>query len=255
MKGGKELLLAHIQMKVVICEDNKMYAERIESNISKYAMIEDNNIHVLLNTPYPKEVVQLIETEEVDCFFLDIDLGDELSGLDLAKIIRKKLPLASIIFVTTHEEMQHLVFKYKVEALDYIIKDKDEDAVVPALKSAFEKYRMLGKQDNLKMFQIEKGEYTKNVKIDDILYFKASDAAHRVHLITVNGEYEFSDSLNKIEDVDESFFRSHKSYIVNKNNIEEVNWKNKIIIMKNKEECPISFRKVKQLRDILAVNV
>ncbi len=44
-----------------------------------------------------------------------------------------------------------------------------------------------------------------------------------------------------------SFYRCHKSYIVNKNKIEEIDKKHNKIIMKNQEECYVSFRYMKGL--------
>lgn len=247
-------------MKIIICEDNKKYAEHIQNSISKYAFIEDNSIQVVLNTPSPKAVLKFIEQEEVECFFLDIDLGEnEMSGFELAKEIRQNHPYAMINFVTTHNEMMQLAFKYQVEALDFIIKDDDigeafRNDILRALSTAYNKYISVGKKEfgNLKFFQVGIGDYFKNIKIDDILYFKAAETAHKIILVTKNGEFEFFSSLNKVETNEDFYFRCHRSYVVNLNNLSEVNWNTKTIIMNNGDECPISFRKTKALREKIA---
>ena len=51
------------------------------------------------------------------------DLGADINGINLGEEIRQLDPTGYIIFITTHAELSHLTFKYKVEALDYIIKD------------------------------------------------------------------------------------------------------------------------------------
>lgn len=249
-------------MRVIICEDNVQFAKHIQNDISKYAFIEDNSIQVILNTPSPNEVLTTIQRESADCFFLDIDLGErEINGFELAKKIRENNPYAIIIFVTTHSEMMQLAFKYQVEALDFIIKDNlgedFRDAILRALDTSYKKYISIGKKEygNIKFFQVGIGDYFKNIIIEDILYFKAAETAHKVTLVTINGEFEFFSSLNNIEEQEDCFFRCHRGFIVNLTNISEVDWQTKNIIMNNGDECPISFRKIKNLREaLLAAN-
>lgn len=241
-------------MKVVICEDNAVFAKQVESYIMNYAFMEDNGIKVVLNTTFPYELEKYIQIEQVDCFFLDIDFGQDITGLDLAKIIRKSQPLASIIFITTRSEMLYLTFKYQVEALDFIIKDESTDlhqAIVKALAMAFEKYKKIGERLNNRYYQIKMGEYVRNINLDDILYFKVGSLAHKVILSTKQGQFEFHQSLNEIEDFDEMFFRCHRSFIIYIENIQEVNWKLKTVVMKNGDKCPLAFRKLKPLKEVM----
>jgi two-component system response regulator AgrA len=49
------------------------------------------------------------------------------------------------------------------------------------------------------------------------------------------------------EKLDSRFYRCHKSYIVNKDNIKEVDLNNRCIYMINGEECLISTRLLKGL--------
>jgi len=240
-------------MKVAICEDNVVFAKQVESYINNYTFIEENGIKVILNTASPEELAKFIQEEQVDCFFLDIDFGTNINGLELAKIIRAGLPLASIIFITTHNEMLQLTFKYQVEALDFIIKDDEDDlqqSIISALNSAFTKYKNIGEQLDTHYFQIKVGEYVKNI----ILYFKAADVPHKLTLSTKQGFYEFYAKLNELEEtegLDEILFRCHRSYLIHLNNVREINWKSKMIVMQNGEKCPISFRKVKLLKEKL----
>lgn len=238
-------------MKLIICEDNQAFAKQIESYISNFVLIEENSIEIVLNTSSPKEVEAVILEENIDCFFLDIDLGQETTGLDLAKKIRRKLPLASIIFITTHSEMLYLTFKYQVEALDFILKDDEElihQAIIRALKTAFKKYMQLGTHLDMNYFQVKVDEYVKNINLNDIIYFKIGEVAHKVTLLTLQGQFEFYQSLNEIENFNKDFFRCHRGYIINLNNIQEINSKNKEVRMKDGSICPISFRKLADLK-------
>lgn len=241
-------------MKVVICEDDQQIARKIETYIEKYAFIEENAIEVVLNTPNPFVVMKYIKTQHVDCFFIDMDLGTSMNGLELAIEIRRDFPFASIIFVTTHSEMLPLTFKYYVEALDFIIKDEITDlqqSTLKALSTAYIKYNEIGKEKALNCFQIKVGEFTKNIEYTDIISFKAAEVSHKVVLSTIIGKFEFYDTLNAIESYNKKFFRCHRGYIINVSNIAEIHWKRKIILMKDGEAIPISFRRLKSLQNIL----
>lgn len=242
-------------MKVVICEDNTRISNQITNYINKYAYMEDNSIEIVLNSSNPFEVIEFIESQVVDCFFLDIDLGFSINGLDLAILIRKKYPLASIIFVTTHSKMLRLTFKYRVEALDFILKDEFENLqenILEAVKTAYDKYEKIGQQDSPKFSQLKIGEFIKNIDFNEILYFKTAETAHKITLVTLNGQYEFYQSLNIVEENDEKFFRCHKGFVINIDNIQEINRKLKVVRMKNGENCPIAFRRLKSLENTVS---
>lgn len=244
-------------MQVILCEDNEKILQQIATYIENYAMIEDNSIKIVLKSPDSSEVLSYIQSNRADCYFLDIDLGTKVTGIEIAKQIRELDPTASIIFVTTHSEMLRLTFTYRVEAMDFIIKDNISDLkhnVLTALKTAYDKYTKIGKQETTRYYQIKIGEFVKNIDFQKLLYFTVSDVAHKVILYTTQGQFEFYQSLNTIEEMDESFFRIHRSYIINIKNIVEIDKKKKCVIMTNGESCPIAFRRLKALEKIIATS-
>lgn len=237
-------------MKVLICEDNNQISKQIKSFIEKYTFMEENSINIELNSSNPYEVMEFIQTQEIDCFFLDIDLGFPINGIDLALSIRKKFPLASIIFITSHSQMLKLTFKYRIEALDFIIKDDLNNLqknIIETLSTAYNKYIKIGQQQTDNFFQLKIGEYIKNINYNDILYFKTADIAHKISIVTFNGNFDFYQSLNMVENINEKFFRCHKGYVINIGNIEQIDKKLKIVHMKNGDACPIAFRRLKAL--------
>ena len=79
------------------------------------------------STTSGKILEQAKKSENTGVFFLDICLQSEMTGLILAQELRKIQPRCFIIFITSHSEMSILTFQYKVEALDFIIKDSSEN--------------------------------------------------------------------------------------------------------------------------------
>ncbi|NVY53265.1 DHH family phosphoesterase [Listeria monocytogenes] len=128
-------------LPVFICEDNRMQRERLTKYIEDYIMVEHFDMKLELSTGDPFELVSRMPTHQgMGLYFLDIDLGQpDMNGFELAQEIRKFDPRGFIIFITTHAELSYMTFTYKVEALDYIIKDDIDllhDRVLACMKQA-----------------------------------------------------------------------------------------------------------------------
>lgn len=237
-------------MDIVICEDDIEQLERIKTIIENYAMMEDNGINVILATTNPDDVVTFLETEKADCYFLDIDLNHELTGIQIGKLIREEDPIAHLIFVTTHAEMTYLTFVYKLAALDFIIKDYPEllqEKVISTLKEAHRRYMKVGEQEQVQKLQITTAGRTLNVDYHSIYFFEAISNTHKIVLHLENEHIEFYGRLKDFEKVHESLYRCHKSFIVNKNKIEKIDTKAREIFLDNGEVCYASVRLIKGL--------
>lgn len=239
-------------MKVVICEDNQQQQKIIYSILRNYAMINYPSVEFVLIASSADEVLNFIEFNKVDCYFLDIQLGDGYNGLQLAAEIRKQDILASIIFVTDYSEVLKLTFKYKVAALDYIVKTTDtsfSDQLISAFESSIQRYEQLGQIKTMNFFQIKIGELIKNIPYEDILYFETSDNTHKIRLLEKNGVYEFYGKLKDIEQINPTFFRCHKSYIINLQHVSQINKTAKKVEMVNGNECPVSIRAMRNIQN------
>ena len=109
---------------IYICEDNQKELSLFTQYIKDLVSIENIDMEVTLSSSDPYEILQAAAlSQNVGLFFLDIDLKSDINGLALAQRIRKLQPRCFIIFITSHSEMGFLTFEYKVEALDFILKD------------------------------------------------------------------------------------------------------------------------------------
>lgn len=238
-------------MKVVICEDNEIQLAFIQRVIENYAMIEENGIEVVLATSNPNDIVQFLKTEQADCYFLDIDLNHEVTGMVLGDKIRKQDPICSIVFVTTHAEMTYLTFIYKIAALDFIIKDQSDqmkNKIIGALKVAHEKYIQIGQQQVSSKVQIKTNGQIRNIDISAIYFLEASPILHKVIVHLENEHIEFYGRLKDFEQIHDQLYRCHKAFIVNREHIERVDYKERIVYLKNGEKCFASARLIKGLK-------
>lgn len=161
-------------LKVFICEDNKEQRERFSKIVQDIILIENYDIELDLVTSNPNELINYIEHNDLTgVYFLDIDLKSEINGIELAAKIRKYDPRGFIIFVTTHAEMSYLTFMYKVEAMDYIIKDNYnniKERIRQCIVDAHTKYS--AKSTELqKVFTIKSDDKIVNIEYRKILFF------------------------------------------------------------------------------------
>ncbi|MDO5411158.1 MAG: LytTR family DNA-binding domain-containing protein [Lachnospiraceae bacterium] len=241
---------------IYICEDNTKQLEAITKYVRNTIVIEELDMKISLSTNNPHAVLKKLQSaENPGLFILDIDLHSDIDGLVLAQKIRKIAPRCFIIFITSHSEMCFLTFQYKVEALDFIIKDHPEliqSKIHECLLNVMEKYHN-SCDKIIKTFSITLGDHVTTVDLDKILYFETSSNVHRIILHAENRRIEFTSQLKEVEkQLDYRFYRCHRSYIVNKDQISEVNFKTYTIHMKNGDICPLSVRMKKGLKKMLS---
>lgn len=238
---------------IIICEDNKVQRERIESIVENLILIENMHAEVRFVDGDPVRVLEHVkEKQETNLYLLDVNLESTISGIDLAREIRKYDPRGFIVFITSHIEMSYLTFVYKVEAMDYIIKESKEvltKRIKECMDNALERYGNKSGANNNKVFSVKIGDRIENIQYDDIMFFETSSTAHKVTMYCTNRIIEFYSSIKDLEEqLDKQFYKCHRACIVNKNNIKEIDKKNKEAIMKNGQKCFIS---VRQLQDLI----
>ena len=237
-------------LNIFICEDNKTQRNIIKRYIEKTITLENYDIDIKCSTENPYEILEYIKSQEqVGLCFLDIDLNNDIDGLLLAQNIRKYDPRGFIVFITTHSELAYFTFSYLVEAMDFIIKDKPNELyrrIQQCIADAYSKYSSPSNSIHPN-FTLKLPGYELIVPYDDIVYFETSQS-HTIVLHTSDSVVEFNGLLKNIfSSLDNRFFRCHRSYIINKDHIETIYPKKKIIVMDNGDTCILSSKLVKEL--------
>lgn len=239
-------------LKIFLCEDNSNQRNTISKLINNLIKDENFDMDLTISTPYPQDIIDYITNNKTTgLYFLDVDLNSTINGIELAQIIRKYDPSGFIVFITTHEEMSYLTFTYKVEAMDYIVKNNYpfiENRILQCLKLANERYSF--RNDTPKSnFILKSGDKIINVEPSKITFFETSNTIHKIILHTLDSQIEFYAQLKDITKlVDQRFYRCHKSFLVNTDNIENIDTTSRIITMINGEQCPISVKYLKQFK-------
>ncbi|WP_439443413.1 LytR/AlgR family response regulator transcription factor [Listeria aquatica] len=240
-------------LPIFVCEDNKIQRERLVGYINDAIMFEHYDMEIEIASGNPDEVLEAVQKKMgLGLYFLDIDLNHlDFNGFELAKEIRKLDPRGFIVFFTTHAEMTYLTFTYKIEAMDYIVKDNLSDVkerVRACLESVQERLEDDSNMSNYFTFHVSDKKVI-HEKMEDILFFETSPKTHRVVMHSKNRQVEFYAKLKQIENsLGEPFYRCHRSFLVNKDNISEVDMKTGTITMVNGEECIASNKLIKGLQ-------
>ena len=241
-------------LPIIICDDQEEYRAYLENLIKKHICIEELDMDVVLSAGKPDAVLHYIsENRTPFLYFLDVDLKDNsCSGIDLASQIRKHDPRGFIVFITVHNELSHMTFQYRVEAMDYIVKDDSEnvpDRIKQCLLHARELFSSKSNEVH-KTIRLNVGEKVLFFRQEDIVCIQASSNAHKIRIFTHEGIYEQAGSLREMaEQLDENFLHCHKSCIINTAYIKQIDKKRRSVILSNGMECPVSFRRMKALSE------
>lgn len=149
-----------------------------------------------------------------DMFFLDIFMK-EINGVDTAKVIRLTNDSAAIIFTTASE--QYVFSGYEVQALQYLLKPINRQALSAALMVDLKR-----RYEN-RYFVFKSGGMTQKAPYDDMEYLEST--LKSVKLVTKQGVYEIYDQISNIESSlpKLSFCRCHRGFIVNFKQVSKMN--------------------------------
>lgn len=231
---------------IYVCEDSPEQREMITNYIRLAILIQEYDMKINIATDDPEEIIEEIKkSKNTGLYFLDIALQTDQNGLILAQKIREYDPRGFIVFVTSHSEMSYMTFKYKVEALDFILKDELQflqRRICECIENVHRKQMKITRAEG-KTMTITRGGRQITLEYRHIMFFETSVNEHKLIVHTESKSIEFFGKMKDIEDeVGDEFIRCHRAYLVNKKNIKEINYTEKMIIMKNQMSCPISHR-------------
>ncbi len=239
-------------IKIYVCEDDDTQREKIRKIIENIVLMENIDMELSCVSENPHTILDKVkENSDVGLYFLDVDLKTDMNGLLLAQEIRKYDPRGFIVFVTTHSEMSYLTFKYKIEALDYILKDNPNEIGERIYECIVKANQRFSSKNNKAqpVFSLKVGEKIYTVNYEDILFFETSTNVHKIILHCRNRQMEFLGKIKEIEDeLDDRFYRCHRSFLANRDNIKEIDFGNRVIYMDNGDECLLSSRMMKGLK-------
>ena len=194
-------------MKVLIADDEVAARNRLR------AMLETiySDIEIIL-AKNGDEAFSIINKEDPDIAFLDIEMP-KLSGIEVAYSLG--LSRTKIVFVTAYSEYASKAFD--INAVDYITKPFDEKRLKQSLDKTINSPYKEFPEKIIKCNRICFKTFGKNIILNyKDIYFVSSVKNYSV-IQTKNEDFHVRLTLEEIIQrlPKDSFFRTHKSYIVN----------------------------------------
>lgn len=230
-------------IKTLVADDEKYSREEL-----KYLLKEHPSIKISGEAATGREALSKIIDDEPELLLLDIDMP-EMTGTELAAILKKMKNPPLIIFTTAYSE--YAVEAFKVQAIGYLLKPIDEKELSEAVAYAAE--LLEAKQDpSPGKLAVGIDESITYLNPSDVLF--ASRENNTTTIVSSKGNFKSRTTLKELESrlVLHSFFRVHKSYLVNTEAITEMTpWFNgayQLTLNGTDVQIPVSRNYVKTLR-------
>ena len=205
----------------------------IERDLMGFHISKIKTLNVIAECSNGLEAIEVIQNQDVDIVFSDIDMPD-LSGIGLVKALKKK-PV--FVFITSYAD--YAVESFNLDVIDFIVKPASFERVFKATNKALEYIELKRNLQKAETVLPQKAELNLGEKKD---YFFVKD--QNGHLKINYAEVSFIESMgdfSKIFTVQgkmhvvlvslkniteqlpvEVFMRVHKQFIVNVNHIVSV---------------------------------
>ncbi|MCK9404547.1 MAG: response regulator [Chitinophagaceae bacterium] len=221
------------------------------ARVALRGMLEENfsQVEILAECKNVPEAVKTINKLKPDLIFLDIAMPG-YSGFELLDFFDDQHLDFKIIFVTAYSE--HSLRAFEISAVDYILKPVRLEHIARALKkitlgetvSDYRQYKALKENFNNqseKKIVLQTVESIFVLRMEDIIYLQA-EGSYTYFYTTIHGILKIAKTLSDFEYLENSgpFFRSHRSYILNLNQIKKVDKKDFVITMNNDAEVYLS---------------
>lgn len=206
-------------MTIIMCDDDRNDLRMLRANVERFGEKHavDLSIIELNELRNVAQIEALLEKQEVDAVFLDIDMP-YISGDDVAEALVEKYPNLCIIFFTNREEMVFDVIRFKPYRF---IKKQDTAKIEDVMNTLVQR----SEQEGHILIEKGKAEIVK-VHVREILYIEAVN-----HQIVYHMQEEQIISRGSIAKLAKEFgkfgfVRAHMGCLVNIRHIKYVDKKN-----------------------------
>lgn len=241
-------------LPIYICDDMPEVLDRLKKIINTHIENEHLDMEIVCMEEKPQDILEhLRNNRDQSLYFIDIDLKNEMNGFELGKKIREYDEDGFIVIVTTHDELKPLAFRYREEEImQYLAKDNPSftEDVRNCLLNAERRYGAEPIEEIKEEIIVKNGSRVYKIDADDIYCIKTSDAPHKIQIIQKKAVLEIPYTLSEVEkQLNEKFYRCHKSYIVNLQHIIKIDTKSLSITLENEKEYPIPRREMKKMKE------
>ncbi len=206
-----------MKIKCIIIDDEPLAIKVIKNHLNEFENIE---LVATFNTPIA--ALPVIESNEIDVIFLDINMP-KMSGLDFLRTLTNK---PHIVITTAYRE--YAVESFDLDVLDYLVKPIPFGRFIKAINKVYSRINLEKDKQTENSFREDPYIFLKvdkklmKIKLSDILYIESLKDYIKVN--TVLGDYLVHKSMTSISEElpGENFIRIHRSFTIAINKIKSV---------------------------------
>ena len=230
-------------IRFIIVDDQEEEIKHIKGLLNQ---VITDNMEIKAFTKITKELEAEIQNGDVHkVYILDIELGNKVSGITVAKLIRSTDYESEIIFITNHDKMFESAHRAIYEVFDFIEKFHEFD-------KRFKKdiKEILKRNFDNKMFIYKANNADLSIYYREILYIYRETNERKLVIVTKNNKYRITLSIKEVAKLlDERFIKCHRSCIVNKDKVEEKNYKEGYFTLNTGEKVYLLSKKYRSFFD------
>lgn len=216
----------------VIVEDNLTQMKKTKEIINKFMFRKNIDYFISEFNDLTKELLTFINKNDKNkIYILDFELPVS-NAIDIAREIRIRDWTSPIIILSAHGGMSYETFKQRLQILDFVSKQFESEK---NLNEIFEICLNQYHSRNFLFFYSNSISY--RLDIEKILYIYRNKNRKSV-IVTDSKNYETYINLTELNArINNKFFKTHKSCLVNLERVEKIDWKNKKVYFDNQVEC------------------
>lgn len=137
------------KVSIVIVEDEALIAEDIKE------ICEEAGYEVVSVCYRAGQALHILESQDYDMVLLDVNLEDELSGIDLANFIIQKKIKTPFIFLTSYSDTNTLNAVKEVHPMGYVVKPFTKEQLLSTIEISLFNYSRHSLVKGFNKFELE----------------------------------------------------------------------------------------------------
>ena len=243
-------------IKVILIDDEPLSCKIIQSYLSHYTQF-----HIVQQCHDGFEGLKAIQEHKPDLIFLDIQMP-KISGFEMLELIDNP---PDVIFSTAFDE--YAIKAFESNAVDYLLKPFSEERFKTAIEKFLAKSGSVYNENTNNLLEamsvsnanqnrivVKTGTKVKIIPLHEVHYLEADD--DYVRIVTKEGEFLKNKTMSYYEkNLDPLLFvRTHRSYIVNIDQITRIDPYQKdthMAVLRNAKQIPVSKSGYIRLKQVL----
>lgn len=244
--------------KVIIIDDEILARSIVKEYLQKHPQLE---LAQECNDGF--EGIKAIQQHQPDLIFLDIQMP-KINGFEMLELIEQP---PAIIFTTAFDE--YAIKAFEAHAVDYLLKPFDQERFDKAIQKWRDQKTGSQKETTKELLDtaslspaqnqrivIKDGSKIKIIPVQDVFYLEAADDYVKIH--TKDGYFLKNKTMSHFEqalDI-QHFVRSHRSYIINIQQITRIDpyeKDNHVAVLRSGAKVPVSRSGYGKLKAVLGL--